>query len=431
MPFGISPAPEEFQRRLDQALTGLEGCKAIADDILVFGCGATDEEATRDNDKNLTGLLERCRDKGIKLNSGKLQPRRKEVSYMGHVLSTDGLKPDAEKVKVVREMPVPSDIQGVQRFLGMTNYLQKFAPKLSEITTPLCDLIKSDTEFLWDEQVHGAALNEAKRIISSTPVLQYFNPSTEPVLQCDASMQNGQPVAYASRSLTPTEVQYAQIEKELLAIVFGMEKFETYLYGRKVLVETDHKPLEAIFKKSLLNAPKRLQRMLLRLQRYEFEVTYKRGTLLLMADTLSRAYLPHQDVTGGQDDVLAVSDTRSPTEKEAEEINMLHYLPVREDTLRRIQECTQEDLVLKALANVIKQGWPESKPHFPSEIQDYFPFKEELTLQNGVIFKGDRVVIPLEMRDELKRKLHSSHLGIQACQRRAREAFYWPGMYRD
>ncbi|KAL9976590.1 hypothetical protein ACROYT_G013911 [Oculina patagonica] len=238
MPFGISPAPEEFQRRLDQALTGLEGCKAIADDILVFGCGATDEEATRDHDKNLTGLLERCRDKGIKLNNG--------------------LKPDAEKVKAIREMTVPSDKQGVQRFLGMTNYLQKFAPKLSEITTPLRNLIKSDTEFLWDEQVHGAALNEAKRIISSTPVLKYFNPRTEPVLQCDASihglgaclMQNGQPVAFASRSLTPTEVQYAQIEKELLAIVFGMEKFETYLYGRKVLVETDHKPLEAIFKKS-------------------------------------------------------------------------------------------------------------------------------------------------------------------------------------
>ena len=243
-------------------------------------------------------------------------------------------------------------------------------------------------------------------------------------------MQNGQPVAFASRSLTPTEVHYAQIEKELLAIVFGMEKFETYLYGRKVLVETDHKPLEAIFNKSLLNAPKRLQHMLLRLQRYEFEVTYKRGTLLLMADTLSRAYLPHQEVTEGQD-VLTVSDTRSPTEKEAEEINMLHYLPVREDTLRRIQECTHEDLALKALANVIKQGWPESKHHLPPELQDYFPFKEELTLQNGVIFKGNRVVIPSDMRDELKRKLHSSHLGIQACQRRAHEAFYWPGMYRD
>ena len=104
-------------------------------------------------------------------------------------------------------------------------------------------------------------------------------------------MQDGHPVAYAPSSLTTTEVQYAQIEKELLAIAFGMEKFETYLYGRKVLVECDHKPLEAIFKKSLLNAPKMLQRMLLRLQRYECEASYKRGRSLLMADPLSRAYL--------------------------------------------------------------------------------------------------------------------------------------------
>ena len=439
MPFGISPAPEEFQRRLDQALMGLDGCKAIADDILVFGCGATDDDAIRDHDKNLLGLLERCQEKGIKLNSGKLQLRCKEVSYMGHVLSSDGLKPDPEKVRAICEMPAPTDKQGVQRLLGMTNYLQKFAPQLSEVTTPLRELTKNDTEFLWDEQVHGPALEKVKRIISTTPVLKYFDPSTVPVLQCDASkhglgaclMQDGQPVAYTSRSLTPTEVQYAQIEKELLAIVFGMEKFETYLYGRMVFVETDHQPLETIFKKSLLSAPKRLQRMLLRLQRYEFEVNYRKGKLLLMADTLSRAYLPYQKVSKNQEDVLMIYDTRSPTEKEAEEINMLHYLPVKDDTLRRIQDCTREDAVLKTLANVIKLGWPDSKLHLTPEVQDYFPFKEELTLQDGVIFKGTRVVIPFQMRAELKKKLHSSHLGIQACQRRAREAFYWPGMYKE
>ena len=129
-------------------------------------------------------------------------------------------------------------------------------------------------------------------------------------------MQDGHPVAYASRSLTPTEVQYAQIERELLAIVFGMEKFETYLYGRKVLIESDHKPLEAIFKKSLLNAPKRLQRMLLRLQRYEFDVTYKKGTSLLLADTLSRAYLSLKEATKDQEDVMTVSETRSPCNRD-------------------------------------------------------------------------------------------------------------------
>ena len=439
MPFGISPAPEEFQRRLDQALAGLNGCKAIADDILVFGCGANDDEAVKDHDENLIALLQRCREKGVKLNRGKLQLRRKEVAYMGHVLSADGLQPDPEKVKAIREMPAPTDKQSIQRLLGMTNYLQKFAPRLSEITTPLRELTKNDNEFQWDEQVHGAALEETKKILSTTPVLKYFDPSATPTLQCDASMhglgaclmQDGHPVAYASRSLTPTEVQYAQIEKELLAIVFGMEKFETYLYGRKVLVESDHKPLEAIFKKSLLNAPKRLQRMLLRLQRYEFEVSYKKGTSLLMADPLSRAYLSLKEGPEDQEDVMTVSKTRSPTEIEAEQVNMLQYLPVKDETLCQIQNLTQEDAILKTLACVIKQGWPESKLHLPLEVQDYFPFKEELTLQNGVIFKGDRVVIPFQMRAELKRKLHSSHLGVQACQRRAREAFYWPGMYKE
>ena len=436
MPFGISPAPEEFQRRLDQALAGLNGCKAIADDILVFGCGANDEEAVRDHDKKeLIALLQRCQDKGVKLNREKLQLRLKEVAYMGHVLSADGLQPDPEKVKAIREMPTPTDKQSIQRLLGMTNYLQKFAPRLSEITTPLRELTKNDNEFLWDDQVHGAALEETKKILSTTPVLKYFDPGATPTLQCDASMhglgaclmQDGHPVAYASRSLTPTEVQYAQIEKELLAIVFAMEKFETYLYGRKVLVESDHKPLEAIFKKSLLSAPKRLQRMLLRLQRYEFEVSYKRGPSLLMADPLSRAYLSLKEAPEDQEDVMTVSETRSPTEIEAEQVNMLQYLPVKGETLCQIQNLTQEYAILKTLAGVIKQGWPESKLHLPPEVQDYFPFKEELTLQNGVIFKGDRVVIPFQMRAELKRKLHSSHLGVQACQRRAREAFYVQG----
>ena len=134
-------------------------------------------------------------------------------------------------------------------------------------------ITKNDDKFLWDHQVHGPALEDAKTILSTTPVLKYFNPGAKPTLQCDASMhglgaclmQDGHPVAYTSRFLTPKELQYAQIERELLAIVFAMEKFETYLYGRKVLVESDHMPLEAVFKKCFLNTPKRLQRMLHRL----------------------------------------------------------------------------------------------------------------------------------------------------------------------
>ena len=125
-------------------------------------------------------------------------------------------------------MPPPTDKQGLRRIMGMVNYLQKFAPGLSELTTPIRILLKDDAEFVWEESVEGECFKRVKAVIGSAPVLKYFDPSVEAVLQCDASqhglgaclMQNGQPVAYASRSLTETEYNYVQMEKELLAIVF-------------------------------------------------------------------------------------------------------------------------------------------------------------------------------------------------------------------
>ena len=142
--------------------------------------------------------------------------------------------------------------------------------------------------------------------MTRTPVLRYYNLSDEVTLQCNASqsglgaalLQNRQPVAYASRALTSAETRYAQIEKELLAIVFACEKFDMYIYGRDaVTVETHHKPLEAIVRKALNAAPRRLQRMLLRLQRYSLNVHYKKGKEMFLADTFSRAFTPETNVT--------------------------------------------------------------------------------------------------------------------------------------
>ena len=442
MPFGISPAPEEFQRRVNDILLGLSGIKVIADDILVYGSGATDEEAYLDHDKNLSGLMERWREKGLKLNPDKIQLQLKEVSYMGHRITSNGLKIDPEKTKAIRDMPVPTDKLGVQRLLGMVNYVQKFAPKLAEITTTLRDLIKKGNEFIWEEHVHGKALDEIRQILSEPPVLRFFDPNVMPVLQCDASMnglgacllQNHQPVAYASRSLTPTEVQYAQIEKEMPAIVFGMERFESYLYGRNVKVESDHKPLESILKKSLLSAPKRLQRMMmLRLQKSELEVVYKKGPIMFMADTLSRATLrqPNAEGPGETEEVMNMHDTRSATEREVEQIDMLQNLAVREATLVQIKEHTEADSHLQALVRIVKEGWPSTQAEVSPELRVYHPFRDELTVQNGVIFKGERLIVPEGLRTEMKEKLHYNHGGVQATLRRAREVFYWPGMNKD
>ena len=226
-------------------------------------------------------------------------------------------------------------------------------------------------------------------------------------------MQEGQSVAYASRAITDTEVNYAQIEKELLVIVFGVERFEQYVHGRPGKIDTDHKPLESIFKKSLISAPKRLQRMMLQLQKYNLTVVYKKGAEMYLADTLSRAFIQ----SSKNDDSV-----RGEVAKDTESINMVQYLPVSETT---------QNTIRSAMKTTIREGWPETKDHLPVKIRDYFPFREELTLQNGLVFKGERLVVPASAGDEMKAKIHASHIGIQGCLRHAREVLYWPGMTKE
>ena len=137
MPFGISSAPEEYQRRLHEILEGLAGVDVVADDIVVFGCGDTDEEARKDHDKNLISLLQRARSRNLKLNKQKVQLRLMEVPYIGHLLTSQGLKADPRKIEAVLKMPTPTSVIEAQRVLGFVNYLAKFLPRLSEICKPI------------------------------------------------------------------------------------------------------------------------------------------------------------------------------------------------------------------------------------------------------------------------------------------------------
>ena len=163
---------------------------------------------------------------------------------------------------------------------------------------PLRDLTHKDVEKCWSN-VQEKAWNEVKSLIASAPVLSYYKPDELLEVQCDSSqaglgaalMQGGQPLAQASRTLTETESRYAQIEKEMLAIVFAMEKSNDYTFGRKTEVLSDYKPLESIPKKPLHRAPKRLQGMIIRLQKYDLDVKYQKGDTMFLADTLSRAFL--------------------------------------------------------------------------------------------------------------------------------------------
>ena len=425
-------APEEYQRRIYESLQGLKGIEDIVDDILCVGEGDTYESAVKDHERNLIALLERCRENNIKLNSKKLQLRKQEVPYIGHVLTPDGLKPDPSKVKAIVAMPTPSGKKALQGLLGMTTYLAKFLPNLSDVTEPLRRLLDKDVQWHWND-TQEKSWKQVKQLITREPVLKYFDPSKEVTLQCDASesglgaviLQEGRPIAFSSRALKITERNYAQIEKELLGIVHGCTRFDQYVYGRSITVQTDHKPLGTIFKKSLLSAPKRLQRMLLQLQRYSLNKAYKPGKELFIADTLSRAFLPNKPSTEElNSEVLAVRQEEYLI-KSIEEISMVEFLPITSEHLIDLRKKkTEFDEGLQQLKHIIKNGWPETKEEVSSEIRGYLNFKEELSIQDGILFKGNRVIVPVALRPHMITQVHSSHLGIASCLNKARDVLF-------
>ena len=166
LPFGISPAQEYFQHRLDQAIEGLPGVRMVADDILITGEGDTLQEAVKDHNKNLLALLARCREKGVRLNKEKFKLRMSEVPYVSHLLMKDGLKPDPSKIEAIQKMSRPSNVKGVQGIVGLANYLTRL---LADICEPLWQLTHKDSEWHWNEEQENAFLR-IKQVATQAPV---------------------------------------------------------------------------------------------------------------------------------------------------------------------------------------------------------------------------------------------------------------------
>ena len=409
-------------------IQGLPGVEVIADDILVYGKGSTKEEYIQDHDHNLTKLLEQARAVNLKLNKKKLKLRLSEVRYMGHLLTSEGLWADPDKIWAIAEMPKPQDKKAVERLLGTVQYLARFLPKLSEVAKPLCQLTEKDVMFTW-QQSQEEAFACIQKLATSAPVLRFYSVKDEVTLQCDASecglgaalLQSGQPVAYASRALSQTEQSYAQIEKECMVMVFACEKIDQYLNGwNQINVETDHKPLIPIFKKPLLNASKRLQRMLLRLQKYSLSVKYCPGKQIYIADMLSRAYLK-EVMEEGYSYVCQL-------QSEIEGIDYAEHVRMKESTHYQVKKVSQGDQTLQVRKNVVLTGWPECKQDAPICIHSYWNYRDEITAQNGVLYRGSRVIIPQSMRSSMLKKVHKSHQGPEACIRQAKDVLFWPGM---
>ena len=440
MPFGLKSAPEEFQRRLDECLEGLENIEIIADDIIIYGSGDNDDDAEYSHDIAFKALLDRCRQRGLKLNKKKLRFKLKAVTYMGHKLGIDGISPDPEKVKAITEMPRPTDVQSVQRLIGVVTYLSKFMPQLSTVCEPLRRLTDKEAVFDWLPQ-HETAFKAIQDMITQAPVLHYYDVNDDVTIECDSSevgmgaviTQKGHPVAYASRALTQTERNYAQIEKECLAIVFATEKFQQYIIGKNdVTVITDHKPLVNIFKKSILTSPKRLQRMRLRLQKFSINVIYKPGPQMYISDTLSRAALPLcQPQKDDPRYIIFQLQQEQLSREEIEAVNMEDSLFISDQRLQEVRQNTAADSTLQVLMNIISKGWPENKTSLPLCVREYWPYREELTTQNGLVFRGTRIIIPTSMRPQMIDRAHASHGGIQYTVNTARDIMYWPRMNTD
>ena len=425
MPFGISSASEVFQRRMHQLIEGLAGVEVVADDFLVFGSGETLEQATQDHDLNLQDFLSRCADSNVVLAAHKIRLRQREVPFIGHVATADGLKPDPGKVAAILDMTAPADASSMRRFLGMVQYLSKFMAQLAKKTAPLRQLLKTGVPFVWTA-AQQQAFEEIKQDASNLPILRYYSLSDEVTIQSDASqtglgaalLQNGQPVAYASRTLTDAETRYAQIEKECLSIVFACERFDQYIFGRSlVAVQTDHQPLESIFKKNLAAAPARLQRMLLRLQRYNLSVSYICGSHMFLADALSRAPLRQGVISSSFISSLETTVNDTPHN-------------VSESGNKELQQATAADPVMQVLRQTIEKGWPAHRANLPMAMRAYFDIRDELTVdsKSGLIYKGDRIVVPPPLRRIMLVRAHAGHVGIGGCLRRLREALFWPGM---
>ena len=422
MPFGISCAGEVAQKMVEKHFGDIPGALPVFDDIII---GGKNEE---EHDLILCKVLTRAREHNIKFNRDKIQFRVNQVKYMGEIVSELGFSPDPEKISAIHNIPTSSCKQDLQRLLGMINYLSKYIPNMSELTAPLRSLLKGDVPWAWFPE-HDSALTKNKTVLSSAPVLRFYDTSLPTTLQVDASkdglgaclMQQGQPVAYASRALSNSEINYAPIEKEMLAIVFGCERFNMYTHGAEVEVHSDHKPLESIFKKPLFKVPPCLQRMRLRLQKYDINVKYVPGKFQYIADTLSRAC----------NESSMPSDNDMHKDMEYFIHSVVSSLPISDVKLKELRELNSNDPTMQMLHKYSLEGWPARKCDVPPSLKSFWNVRNDIHVTDGILLKDNRLVIPSLWKKDILQKLHLSHCGIEKSKANARMTVFWPGMTKD
>ena len=321
---GIKTAPGIFQQLIDTMMSGAEGAFPFIDDFIV---GGVDEDTHR---KNLLEVLKRIQDYGFHLKMEKCSFGQKKLEFLGHIIDANGLRPNPEKIEMLKNIPPPEDVQQLQAFLGAVTWYGKFVPHLKNLRGPLDELLCKDVRFEWKEG-HQETFEKLKNVLASDLVLTHYDPLKKIIVAADASsygmgavlmheMPDGtiRPIMHAASSFTKAEKNYPQVQREALALMFALRKFHRYIYGRKFELQTDHQPLLAIFgsKKGIpVYTASRLQRYALVLLTYNFTIKYIDTKSFAYADFISRLISKHdktdEDVVIGS--MVNVKNNNAPS----------------------------------------------------------------------------------------------------------------------
>ena len=365
LPFGVSSAPGIFQKMIETILRGVPGVAVYLDDILISS--STEEEHL----KSLAEVLERLSKAGLRAKKHKCRFMVPAVEFLGHLVDAQGLRSLPEKIRAVRDAPTPTNITELKAYLGLISYYGKFLPNLSTHLTPLYGLLSKDVPWQWSS-AQEAAFQNSKKLLMSAKLLTHYDPQLPVILACDASaygigavlphqMPDGteRPIAYASRTLNPSERNYSQIEKEGLSCIFGVKKFYPYLFGRRFTIITDHKPLLSLLscqRTTSVQASARVRRWSLHLSMFEYDLKFRRTKEHANADALSR---------------LPLTDTTPESKTPPELVLLIDHLNDSPVSAEQIKKATRQDPILATALQYIQQGWPH-KDAIPDPLKPYY-----------------------------------------------------------
>ena len=426
MPMGAKIAPEVFQKVLSDLLADISNVYVFYDDILI---AAEDAVAHSTILARVLGILS---NNGLTLNKEKCIFGVEKLDFLGHSLSPSGVAPSESKIEAIMNMPEPKTKEQLRSFLGLANYVgQKFVPNFASLSAPLWKLCSKDISFNWTTEVRKCFIT-LRQSIGQAAGTVWFDLKKDIVIQTDASMdgvgcvllQDNQPVAYASRKLTPCEKRYSVIEKEFLGIVFALKKFRRLLLFNKCQLFTDHKPIIGLLEKRLDSLPIRIQKWVVQIQAFDIHFHYIEGDRNVLADALSRNSL--EKVDNSPSDDLELDDAEYTI------CFILQKVPV---DIKMVANATQSDCMLQQVKEAIVNSWnrPQDRKLVP-----FYGMREQLSIkrcssdeQSDVILKGDLLVIPDSLVENLLLQLHDGHIGGSKMKSLLQSFAYWPGFSKD